>query len=188
MNSRQPTWGPPHHGSLWNDPAVPNLVLKVIPFQNTKKVLHQWTFQDDPWFLKLRFRCWQGPSNRLFRIDCPWSGHVSRPKDIAPNVHIYNSAISACHSRNLWGKVYELFLEMERVGVPRDVESISIKQSSLRKWRRTNVIFEAHSIALAYCDGHADCLTDKLLKLSVQLWSVSSPSVVIVEVQRFQGC
>ena len=40
---------------------------------------------------------------------------------MAPNVHIYNSAISACARCNLWEKGYELFQEMEAVGVKRDV-------------------------------------------------------------------
>ena len=42
-------------------------------------------------------------------------------EEVAPNVHIYNSAISACARCNLWEKGYELFQEMEKVGVPRDV-------------------------------------------------------------------
>lgn len=33
---------------------------------------------------------------------------------VAPNVHIYNSAISACARSNLWEKGYDLFKEMER--------------------------------------------------------------------------
>jgi pentatricopeptide repeat domain-containing protein 1 len=44
-----------------------------------------------------------------------------KAENVAPNVHIYNSAISACARCNLWEKGYELFNEMERVGVLRDV-------------------------------------------------------------------
>lgn len=40
---------------------------------------------------------------------------------VAPNVHIYNSAISACARCNLWEKGHELFQEMDEVGVARDV-------------------------------------------------------------------
>jgi pentatricopeptide repeat protein len=39
----------------------------------------------------------------------------------SPNVHIYNSAISACARCNLWEKGYELFREMDEVCVLRDV-------------------------------------------------------------------
>jgi pentatricopeptide repeat protein len=39
----------------------------------------------------------------------------------SPNVHIYNSAISACARCNLWEKGYELFREMDDVSVLRDV-------------------------------------------------------------------
>jgi len=42
-------------------------------------------------------------------------------EDVKPNVHIYNSAISACARCNLWERGYELFKEMDHVGVPRDV-------------------------------------------------------------------
>jgi pentatricopeptide repeat protein len=42
-------------------------------------------------------------------------------EDVAPNVHIFNSAISACARCNLWEKGYDLFKEMEQAGVPRDV-------------------------------------------------------------------
>jgi pentatricopeptide repeat protein len=42
-------------------------------------------------------------------------------EDVAPNVHIYNSAISACARCNLWEKGYELFKEMEKARVGRDV-------------------------------------------------------------------
>ena len=42
-------------------------------------------------------------------------------EEVAPNVHIYNSAISACARCNLWEKGYELYMEMEKVGVKRDV-------------------------------------------------------------------
>lgn len=40
---------------------------------------------------------------------------------IAPNVHIYNSAISACARSNLWERGYELYMEMDQAGVKRDV-------------------------------------------------------------------
>lgn len=40
---------------------------------------------------------------------------------ITPNVHIYNSAISACARSNLWEKGYSLFKEMDEAGVKRDV-------------------------------------------------------------------
>jgi pentatricopeptide repeat protein len=40
---------------------------------------------------------------------------------VQPNVHIYNSVISACARNNLWEKGYELFREMDEVGVKRDV-------------------------------------------------------------------
>jgi pentatricopeptide repeat protein len=40
---------------------------------------------------------------------------------VAPNVHIYNSIISACARSNLWEKGYQVFLEMEKAGVARDV-------------------------------------------------------------------
>ena len=40
---------------------------------------------------------------------------------VSPNVHIYNSAISACARCNLWEKGYELFREMDEVRVTRDV-------------------------------------------------------------------
>lgn len=44
-----------------------------------------------------------------------------RIEGIQPNVHVYNSAISACARSNLWEKGYELFREMDEVGVRRDV-------------------------------------------------------------------
>jgi pentatricopeptide repeat protein len=44
-----------------------------------------------------------------------------RSEHVAPNVHIYNSVISACARCNLWQKGYELFKEMEEVQVARDV-------------------------------------------------------------------
>jgi pentatricopeptide repeat protein len=40
---------------------------------------------------------------------------------VAPNVHIYNSIISACARSNLWEKGYEVFQEMDTAGVARDV-------------------------------------------------------------------
>jgi pentatricopeptide repeat protein len=40
---------------------------------------------------------------------------------VAPNVHIYNSIISACARSNLWEKGYEVFKEMDNAGVARDV-------------------------------------------------------------------
>lgn len=42
---------------------------------------------------------------------------------VAPNVHIYNSAISACARCNLWEKGLELFEEMDKIGVVKDVVS-----------------------------------------------------------------
>ena len=42
---------------------------------------------------------------------------------VAPNVHIYNSAISACARSNLWEKGLELFQEMDKAGVVQDVVS-----------------------------------------------------------------
>ena len=44
---------------------------------------------------------------------------------VAPNVHIFNSAISACARCGLWKKGLELFEEMEKVGVSRDVVSFN---------------------------------------------------------------
>lgn len=44
---------------------------------------------------------------------------------VAPNVHIYNSAISACARCSLWEKGLGLFEEMEKVGVVRDVVSFN---------------------------------------------------------------
>ena len=44
---------------------------------------------------------------------------------VAPNVHIFNSAISACARCNLWSKGLELFQEMEKVGVAHDVVSFN---------------------------------------------------------------
>ena len=44
-----------------------------------------------------------------------------RLEDVAPNVHIYNSAISACARCNLWEKGYELFEEMDSIRVAKDV-------------------------------------------------------------------
>ena len=44
-----------------------------------------------------------------------------RFEGVAPNVHIYNSVISACARCNLWEKGYELFKEMDETGVRRDV-------------------------------------------------------------------
>ena len=44
-----------------------------------------------------------------------------RIEGIQPNVHVYNSVISACARSNLWEKGYELFREMDEVGVRRDV-------------------------------------------------------------------
>lgn len=44
---------------------------------------------------------------------------------VAPNVHIFNSAISACARCNLWNKGLELFEEMETVGVIHDVVSFN---------------------------------------------------------------
>jgi pentatricopeptide repeat protein len=40
---------------------------------------------------------------------------------VRPNVHIYNSAISACARCKLWKKGFELFREMDSVGIKRDV-------------------------------------------------------------------
>ena len=40
---------------------------------------------------------------------------------VRPNVHIYNSVISACARCKLWKKGFELFKEMDEVGVKRDV-------------------------------------------------------------------
>ena len=40
---------------------------------------------------------------------------------VKPNVHIYNSAISACARCNLWEKGYALFQEMDRKCVKKDV-------------------------------------------------------------------
>ena len=40
---------------------------------------------------------------------------------VSPNIHIYNSAISACARCGLWKKGLELFNNMERVDVKRDV-------------------------------------------------------------------
>lgn len=42
-------------------------------------------------------------------------------ENVQPNVHIYNSVISACARNNLWEKGYELFREMDEVKVKRDV-------------------------------------------------------------------
>ena len=42
---------------------------------------------------------------------------------ITPNVHIYNSAISACARCSLWEKGYELFKEMEEAKIAHDVVS-----------------------------------------------------------------
>jgi pentatricopeptide repeat protein len=52
---------------------------------------------------------------------------MSRMKEegVSPNVHIYNSAISACARCNLWEKGLELFEEMDTVGVERDVVSFN---------------------------------------------------------------
>ena len=44
---------------------------------------------------------------------------------VAPNVHIFNSAISACARCNLWKKGLELFEDMEKVGVVHDVVSFN---------------------------------------------------------------
>lgn len=44
-----------------------------------------------------------------------------KQEGVAPNVHIYNSIISACARSNLWERGLELFEEMETVGVKRDV-------------------------------------------------------------------
>ena len=40
---------------------------------------------------------------------------------LTPNTHIYNSIISTCARCNLWEKGYELFQEMDRKGITRDV-------------------------------------------------------------------
>merc|ERR1719356_2293499 len=40
---------------------------------------------------------------------------------VRPNVHIYNSAISACARCRLWKRGHELFREMDQAGVKRDV-------------------------------------------------------------------
>lgn len=42
-------------------------------------------------------------------------------EEVLPNVHVYNSAISACARCKLWQKGLDLFLEMDEVGVKRDV-------------------------------------------------------------------
>jgi len=40
---------------------------------------------------------------------------------VAPNVHNYNSIISACARGNLWEKGYEMFLDMDKKGLAKDV-------------------------------------------------------------------
>jgi pentatricopeptide repeat protein len=42
-------------------------------------------------------------------------------EEVSPNVHVYNSAISACARCKLWQKGLDLFKEMDAVGVKRDV-------------------------------------------------------------------
>jgi pentatricopeptide repeat protein len=61
-------------------------------------------------------------------------------EEVVPNVHIYNSAISACARCGLWEKGYELFCQMEEAGVARDVvsynavlEAVSSQQQLARR-------------------------------------------------------
>ena len=42
-------------------------------------------------------------------------------EEVIPNVHVYNSAISACARCKLWKKGLDLFMEMDKVGIKRDV-------------------------------------------------------------------
>ena len=56
---------------------------------------------------------------------------------------------------------------------------------------RISEFFWQNSIACSYSasePGRADCLTQSLLKFTVQLWQGKSKTQIIIEVQRRQGC
>jgi hypothetical protein len=53
---------------------------------------------------------------------------------------------------------------------------------------RISDVLKSKSITSSYQNARVDCLTESLLKFSIQLWQGSDSSTVIIEIQRRQGC
>ena len=53
---------------------------------------------------------------------------------------------------------------------------------------RISDCLKSNSITTSYHNARVDCLTDCLLRFSIQLWQGSDSSTTIIEIQRKQGC
>jgi len=76
------------------------------------------------------------------------------------------------------------FHPLERTVVT--IDSLSLNSVAIR----ISNFMKNHSITCSYHneEGRVDCMTDALLRFTVQLWEGSQPNTFLMEVQRRQGC